>query len=117
MNRKINIFSFSLLGVLLFAITFQSVHSFEHLVEQLNKEHCQHKYDHSHAVISHSHHDFDDCFVCDYSFNNFTFTDFISFENPFSRDYDTTCLFGYVEKLVFFTGSLINLRGPPVFIA
>ena len=116
MDRKINIFSFSLLGALLFAITFQSVHSFEHLVEQLTTEHCEHKYDHTKTVISHSHDDFDNCFVCEYSFNNFTFTDFISFENLISIDYNTTGLFGYGEKLVFFSGSLINSRGPPTII-
>jgi hypothetical protein len=112
MNGKIKIFSFSLLGALLFGITFQSVHSFEHLVEQLSKEHCQHKYDHRHAVISHSHQDFDDCFVCDYSFSNYITITFNTIDYP-SVEYNTTCLFGYVEKLVFFTGSLINLRGPP----
>lgn len=116
MNRKVNIFSFSLLGALLFAITFQSVHSFEHLVEQLSKEHCQHKYDHSKTLISHSHTDFDNCFACEYSFSNFTFIDFLSFEIPFLNDYDTTSLFGYGEKLVFFSGSFAKPRGPPFII-
>lgn len=116
MNKKINIFSFSLLGALLFAITFQSVHSFEHLVEQLTTKHCAHKYDHSHTVISHSHTDFDNCFVCEYSFNNFTFTDFITFEIPFSIVHNTISLFGYGEKLVFFFGSVVNSRGPPTYI-
>jgi hypothetical protein len=113
MNKKVNIFSFSLLGALLFAITFQSVHSFEHLVTQLTTEHCAHKYDHNKTSISHAHADFDDCFACEYSFNNFTFTDIISFENSLKNDYNTTGLFGYGEKLVFFSGSLITLRGPP----
>lgn len=116
MNQKVNIFSFSLLGALLFAITFQSVHSFEHLVEQLSTKHCAHKYDHSHTVISHSHTDFDHCFACEYSFNNFTFTDFITFEIPFSIEHNTISLFGYGEKLVFFSGSVVNSRGPPAYI-
>ena len=116
MNKKIDIFSFSLLGVLLFAITFQSVHSFEHLVKQLTTKHCQHKYDHSKTVVSHSHQDFDHCFVCEYSLNSFTFTDFITFENSFSLVHDTTGLFGYGEKFVFFSGSLLKSRGPPTII-
>ncbi|RXR18947.1 hypothetical protein EQG63_05745 [Flavobacterium amnicola] len=117
MNKKINIFSFSLLGALLFAITFQSVHSFEHLVKQLSTEHCAHQYDHSHTVISHAHTDFDHCFSCEYSFNNFTFTDFISFEIPISIEYNTISLFGYGEKLIFFSGSALNSRGPPSITA
>lgn len=116
MNKKLNIFSFSLIGALLFAIMFQSIHSFEHLVKTLTTPHCHHKYDHSHTVVSHSHSDFDDCFVCHYSFNNFTFKDFISFENKFSNDYDTTSLFGYGEKIVFFSGSPFKSRGPPAII-
>lgn len=116
MNKKLNIFSFSLVGALLFAIMFQSIHSFEHLVKTVTSQHCHHKYDHSHTVITHSHSDFDDCFVCHYSFNNFTFTDFISFENLILNDYDTTSLFGYGEKFVFFSGSLLKSRGPPSVI-
>lgn len=116
MNNKINIFSFSLIGALLFAITFQSLHSFEHLVKTLTTEHCQHKYDYAHTVFTHSHSDFDDCFTCQYSFNNFTFKDFISFENFISNDYNTASLFGYGEKFVFFSGSLLKSRGPPSII-
>lgn len=112
-KKKLNITGFSLLGAILFAITFQSVHSFEHLIAQLTTKHCDHKYDRSKTVISHEHNDFDDCFVCEYSLSVFTFDDFLSFEETISKEYNTACLFGYGEKLVFFSGSLYNPRGPP----
>ncbi|AMA49295.1 hypothetical protein AX766_00450 [Flavobacterium covae] len=115
MNKKINIVSFLLLGVLGFVLAFQSLHSLEHLIEQLRTPHCKHKYDHSHTVVSHSHQDFDDCFVCHYSFG-----DYLNFVLPTiefeSIDYNTAYLFGYIEKVSFFNGSLQNTRAPPFFI-
>ncbi|RVU92143.1 hypothetical protein EH230_01160 [Flavobacterium columnare] len=115
MNKKIKIVSYLLLGVLSFVLAFQSLHSFEHLIEQLNKPHCKHRYDHSHTVVSHSHQDFDDCFTCHYSFSDYLDTvlpviDFLSINA------NTTYLFGYIERVSFFNGSLQNTRAPPFLL-
>lgn len=112
MKRKIIIINYSLVLVVLFGVLFQSIHSFEHLVKQLNSKHCLHKYNHSHTSITHSHDDFDDCLVCEYSFSNYIPTEFYAFEAVFFP-HITTCFFGYGEKLVFFSGSLTLTRGPP----
>jgi hypothetical protein len=116
MKKRLLIFNYSVLAAILFTVLYQSVHSFEHLVKQLTTEHCHHKYNGSNtAEITHSHHDYDHCFVCKYSFSNYIPTTIYSAEF-FNVVSDTTRLFGYGEKLVFFTGSFYNLRGPPSFI-
>lgn len=115
MNKKLQNLSLSLLIAMLFAILFQSAHSYEHLEKQLTSEHCNHKYDRSKAEISHSHHDFDDCFVCEYSFSNYIATDFFSFSFK-STVQNTTYSFAVTEKPIVFSGSQLTLRGPPSFI-
>lgn len=112
MNKKFTLLNFSLVVVVLFGVLFQSIHSFEHLVEQLSKEHCHHKYHKDKTEFSHAHDDFDDCFVCEYSFSNYIPTAFFTFKFKIPV-YNTTGLFGYGEKLVFFSGSSLNSRGPP----
>jgi hypothetical protein len=115
MKKKLVILNYSLVMVVLFGVLFQSLHSFEHLVEQLTAEHCDHKYHKGKTEFTHSHHDFDDCFVCEYSFSNYIPTDFFSFEFKIPVN-DTISLFGYGEKIVFFSGSVIKSRGPPSVI-
>ena len=112
MNKKLILFNYSLLGAILFAVLFQSAHSFEHLVKQLTTEHCHHKYNKNRTEFSHAHNNFDNCFVCEYSFSNFIPIDFYSFELKILR-YNTISLFGYKENLVFFSGSTTKSRGPP----
>lgn len=115
MKKKLVILNYSLVMVVLFGVLFQSLHSFEHLVEQLTTEHCEHKYHKDKTEFTHAHDNFDHCFVCEYSFSNYIPTEFFSFEfkNPV---YNTISLFGYSEKFVFFSGSTSKSRGPPSFI-
>ncbi len=115
MKKKLVIFNYSLLTAVLFAILFQSVHSFEHIVKQLTTKHCDHKYNRDVTEFTHSHNDFDHCFVCEYSFSNYTPTAFYSFEfyNVVS---DTVRSFGFGENCIVFSVSTVSLRGPPSFI-
>jgi hypothetical protein len=101
--------------VLLFAIVFQSVHSFEHLVRQLSEKKCEHKLVSSHE-ITHQHHAFDHCFVCDFSFSNFVSNDFQC--NNFNGNIISTRIsFSNSKEIIqFFRGSLFALRAPPSFI-
>lgn len=116
MKKRLLIVNFFVLAAISFTILYQSAHSFEHLVKELTAEHCHHKYNsNSKAEITHSHHDYDNCFVCKYSFSNYIPTEIYAFEF-FNVISDTTRLFGYGEKLVFFTGSFYYLRGPPAVI-
>ncbi|HSD14400.1 MAG TPA: hypothetical protein VLB74_07105 [Flavobacterium sp.] len=115
MNKKLQHFSLSLLIALLFAILFQSAHSYEHLAKQFTEEHCDHKYDHSKTEFSHSHHEFDDCFTCDFSFSNYIPVEFFSFALVKTSETKSQS-FSITEKPVVFSGNFIPLRGPPCFI-
>ena len=115
MKKKLVLLNYSLLMAVLFAIVFQSVHSFEHLAKQLTSEHCHHKYNHGITEFTHSHNDFDHCFVCEYSFSNYTPTEFYSFEF-YNVTSDTVRLFGLEERTVVFSLTSAYLRGPPSFI-
>src|SRR5688572_6227515 len=115
MNKKLQRFSLSLLIALLFAILFQSVHSYEHLAKQFTEEHCDHKYNSSKTEFSHSHHEFDDCFTCEFSFSNYIPVQLFSFD--FIKTIETESLpFSIAESPIVFTGNFIPLRGPPSFI-
>ncbi len=115
MNKKLQNLSFSLLIVMLFAMLFQSVHSYEHLAKQLTSKHCDHKYDRSKNQISHTHQNVDHCFVCEYSFSSYIPVDFFSFgfKKPIQN---TSYHFALTENPIVFSGSQLALRGPPSFI-
>ena len=97
----------------LFTMLIQSLHSFEHLHEVFDEKECHHKYT-GNTEISHQHHPFDHCFVCEFTFGNFVPTAFyvyksIEKQNPipyFSIDSN--------EIHLQFKGSLFALRAPPV---
>lgn len=116
MSKKLQHISLSLLISILFAILFQSVHSYEHLVQQFTEEHCDHKYDVSQTEFTHSHHHFDDCFVCEFSLSNSIPFEFFSFEFR-SVAYFVQHSFFFTEQPIVFSGSFFSLRGPPCFIA
>ncbi len=82
---------------------------------QLSEKECSHNYN-SNQEITHQHHNFDNCFVC-----NFTLSSFISSDISPIVFKKTTVFVGnsYVksrEILQFFKGSLFALRAPPKFL-
>lgn len=117
MKRKLQLLNFGMGLIVLFAILFQSVHSFEHLAKQLSEKQCHHKY-HSHKTeINHSHHNFDKCFVCEFAFSSYISLSKkeINFSN---KEIVTKYSFEYSREIFScFKGSLFSLRAPPVFIA
>lgn len=112
MKKKLILINYSLLGAILFAVLFQSGHSFEHLVKQLTTDHCHHKYNKDKTEFSHAHNDFDDCFVCEYSFSNYIPTEFYSFE---FKNFVTNSkiIFGYKSVEINCNSTFFYLRGPP----
>jgi hypothetical protein len=103
--------SFLALAVLL-AMLLQSVHSYEHLVQQLSEKECHHKYTSS-QEITHQHHNFENCFAC-----NFTISSFISSDKHhfnFEKISIPSGFFFFNSKDItqFFKGSLFALRAPP----
>ena len=91
-------------------IMYQSVHSFTHVLEEIN-----HSYVDDHSNHNHQHLDKKHCHICDFTFSPFTATEFLTFTffNPteFSEKY-------FFSEITF-ENSIIQysfLRGPPVFI-
>jgi hypothetical protein len=115
MKKKLLIINVFLLIAVSFSILFQSVHSYEHLVKQLSEKQCHHKYNHHKTEVSHSHHDYDNCFVCKYSFSNYISTEFFSFSFRNVVKHNSYS-FAKTKNPVVFSGKQLALRGPPSFI-
>ncbi|HEX9980536.1 MAG TPA: hypothetical protein VGB50_08215 [Flavobacterium sp.] len=100
-------------SILLFAILFQSWHSAVHLAESISEKHCSHKYAEGKNEVGHSHHDFEKCFSCEFTFSQFTTSETLSFLSA-RPIYQATAAFASPEaNIAFFRGSLFCLRGPP----
>ena len=99
--------------VILFAILFQSFHSYEHLVKQISEKHCYHKAT-TGSQITHQHHNFEKCLICEVTFSPFTTTEFYSFQLKKTFTPSRYSLFYSKEITHFFKGSLFALRAPPI---
>lgn len=113
MKNKANIFNFLFSGLVLFLILFQSLHSYVHLFEKISEEICVHEHDENKHDLTHAHHDFDNCFVCHFSFSPFKLSEThlsqIKKCELFSNHH-----FVYTRQVfLFFKGSLFALRAPP----
>ena len=113
MKKKFAIVNLSLMFSVLFAILFQSLHSYEHflgdeiaIVQQDSHSHDLHQSDHNHEK----------CFVCE-----FTFSSFLNIENStFTFNFEFVKVpyqFPTPESAPYFSGSSLSLRGPPSCIA
>ncbi len=102
--------------MILFAIFFQSVHSFEHLVKQFSEKQCEHVYNHHKTEIGHGHDGLEKCFVCEFAFSNYTPIPVKTFE--FQKTEAPTAYIVFYSKEITqkFRGSLFALRAPPSFI-
>lgn len=98
----------------LFAMLFQYVHSYEHLAKQLSEKKCFHKYISS-QEITHQHHKFDNCFVCNFTLSSFISADISNFESKKTNIPSGFFIFKSREITQFFKGSLFALRAPPVY--
>jgi hypothetical protein len=114
MKRKFVVVNLILIVVVLFAMLFQSVHSYEHLAKQLSEKKCSHKNISNHE-ITHQHHNFDHCFVCEFTFGSYVSTAFFSLKNRIIVAISQHYSFLYKLTPQFFKGSLFALRAPPEF--
>jgi len=115
MKRKQLILSFSFAVTILFSILFQSIHSYEHIVKQLSEKQCHHAYNDPNGEITHQHHNYDLCFVCNFAFEGFIVPDSFSFQFH-SFDSETPYFFPLSEKVYSISTTSYLLRGPPVAI-
>ncbi|MES2573995.1 MAG: hypothetical protein V4572_03555 [Bacteroidota bacterium] len=116
MKKRFHILNSFLVLAVLFAMLFQSVHSYEHFEAELSQKKCHHKST-SKQQITHQHHNFDHCFVCDFKMSSFVSSDILYFEFQNTIIPSGYTFFESREITQFFKGSLFALRAPPVFIA
>lgn len=115
MKKKKILISLTFMIAVLFSMLFQSFHSYEHFEKELSQKQCHHKYNITNAEITHQHHNFDHCLVCE-----FTFLSFISPEKALFQLYtdhqEIPYFFTAKETVSPFSGSLYSHRGPPTTI-
>lgn len=113
MKKKFVIINILMSIVILFAILFQSFHSYEHLVNQITEKKCLHKHV-SDKEITHQHKHFDKCFVCEFAFSSYISSNTQSFS--FSNDsyFFKNDSYFLKESNVYFSGISYSLRGPPI---
>jgi len=116
MKKGFAILSSFLMITVLFSILFQSIHSYEHLAKQLSEKQCHHEYNITNTEITHQHHNFDHCFVCEFTLNSFVASEISSFEFKKITIPSGYTFFKSRAITQFFKGSLFALRAPPSFI-
>jgi hypothetical protein len=111
MKKNKLIISLSLAIAVLFSILFQSIHTYGHLEKQLSQKQCHHKYSSS-SEITHQHHNFDHCNVCEFSFGSYISPKQFPYQ-LYSTYKQIPYFIGAKETVLSFSGSLYSLRGPP----
>ena len=117
MNKKISILGFTFGAIVLLALLLQSFHSTSHLFTLFSEKECHHKYHENKTEFGHAHHDFDHCFVCEFTFSTSLHSDFCLFEFKKIDFFTNNSFFDSKAIVNHFRGSLFALRAPPCFIA
>ena len=109
MKKKFAIINLSLMFSVLFAILFQSLHSYEHFLgEALTiNQNDSHDYD-----LHQNDHNHEQCFVCEFTFSSFLVSENASFIF-FSEFVNVPYQFPFSVNPTVFSGSSFSLRGPP----
>lgn len=94
------------------AIGFQSVHNFEHLLEQISEKKCLHER-HFETEITHQHKSLDQCFVCEFAFSSYVISSLDNFEFENSLCFFEQNSFSNTTFSYYFKGISYPLRGPP----
>lgn len=93
----------------LFAILFQSLHSYEHILEDHS---TVARIDSSQKDVHANDHHHGKCFVCEFTFSHFVETGFTTFQ--FKQSFETIGYnFFYNEIPSVSPGKTTSLRGPP----
>ena len=106
------LFSLFVLG----AVLLESVHGFHHLETFSSEKRCHHYYNHKKTEIGHAHHDFEDCFVCEFAFSSYTSVSYftLNFRKP---EINAQYIFSYSKEIThYFRGTLFALRAPPTVV-
>ncbi|MEN2412385.1 hypothetical protein [Flavobacterium mesophilum] len=116
MKKKIVVVNFLMSFAVLFAMLFQTIHSYEHVVKQFSEKHCVHKHKPGQKEITHSHSVENHCPICHFAFSSFIPNNFeaLSFHKI---TVEASSHFFYSKTAsTFFKGSLFALRAPPTLL-
>lgn len=104
-----------LIVAVVFTLLFQSVHSYEHLSQQLSEKKCHHSY-RFRSEITHTHHNANHCFVCEFTPSQAVTATITFFEVKHFIAVPKYTFFYAKQVALYYKGSLFALRAPPVFI-
>ncbi|MFD2939407.1 hypothetical protein [Flavobacterium notoginsengisoli] len=99
--------------IVLSAMLFQTIHSYEHVFKQLSEKHCEHHTSANQKEITHSHDVDEKCHICHFAFNTYIPNTFeaVIFQKI---EIETKSIFAFTQTVsAFFKGSLFALRAPP----
>jgi hypothetical protein len=114
MKKKIIIINVLMSMAVLFAILFQSIHSYEHYSEQLSAKYSQHHLSKNKTETNNNHSVSEKCATCDFYFSSFTANNYYLFyfhKNNVVKDFTS---FFSQHHSSFFKGCLFSLRAPPL---
>ncbi|HEU0126318.1 MAG TPA: hypothetical protein VFQ56_08435 [Flavobacterium sp.] len=113
MKNRVVIVNFLASFAVLFAMLFQTVHSYEHFFKQLSEKPCEHHNSANQKEITHSHELDTKCHICHFTFSTFIPNSFqaVIFEKT---HIESKPIYTYTQSVsTFFKGSLFALRAPP----
>lgn len=113
MKKKFNYINFLMVLIVLFAILFPSIHSYEHLLEQNSGKQKTEIKSFNKNDIKVNNHTTEKCSICDFKFSLFTSIEFTPFQFLKSSSGIFYDFFYSKTQCTFFKGSLFALRAPP----
>lgn len=97
------------MATVLFALLFQSLHSYEHFIDD---KIAAHQLDTQNQDVHVNDHNHQNCFVCEFTLNHFVNPTIAAF--TFETSFEAISYhFFFNETPSFFSGSQYSLRGPP----
>ncbi|MBE8724294.1 hypothetical protein [Flavobacterium hungaricum] len=116
MKKKIIFINFLMSLMVLSAMLFQTIHSYEHVFKQLIEKPCEHHTSANQKEITHSHSVDTNCHICHFAFSTYIPNLFqtVTFQ---VIGIETKSVFVYTKSTTaFFKGSLFSLRAPPALL-
>ncbi|CAH0334451.1 hypothetical protein FVB9288_00033 [Flavobacterium sp. CECT 9288] len=113
MKKKLSILRLLFTISVLVSMLFQSLHKYEHIAQQLAHVECVHEKGEG-PEITHQHHSFELCAVCDYKLSGFISQDFLSLDTFYFDNFKNTIDAESIVSISYFKGSLFGLRAPPL---
>lgn len=113
MKNKFVIVNFLLMLAVIFAVSYQSLHTFSHHKHDFSS--CHHQKEKNKNTFEKTISEKEDCPVCEFKFVTFLKAEIFTF-NFYSSFKESPYSFSIKEATSFFCGSLFCLRGPPQFV-